>query len=108
MGDGFFGESGNGSTVDAATFLDSDITGAIGELVNMGCLVSIGVTRDRGALSLAVTNDGERARSYFRDVEEAVDWLRRGSALVRVRLGLEPRQEPAPIHKARRGRSTAL
>jgi hypothetical protein len=83
MSNGFFGDGGTGSVVDLEAFMDSNIPGLVAQLIGMGCLVSFGTTRDGGAVSISVTHDGERARSYFRDVSDAVDWLERGSAHLR-------------------------
>jgi hypothetical protein len=107
MSDGFFGENGSRGPVDVGAFMDSDITGPVARLIGMGCLVSFGTTRDGGAVSLSVTHDGERAKSYFTDSREAIDWLERGCDSVGVGLRPKTSDEPAKRQSPRRGRSTA-
>lgn len=75
MNDDFFNGSGSGTPADIPAFFDSGVPKLIGELVGMGVLVSIGTTRDRGAVTITVTNDGRWRRDYFRTSEDAADWL---------------------------------
>lgn len=72
---GIFGNGNHGCVVDAAAFFDSELPSRIGNLVSMGLLIAIGSTRDRGAISIQATHDGEWTREYFRRPDEAVDWL---------------------------------
>lgn len=44
-------------------------------LVNLGCLVSTGTTRDGGAVSVTVTYDGDWNRDYVRDEVGMLDFL---------------------------------
>lgn len=83
MGD-WFDESPTASAVDVLALLDSDAGPAIGELVQLGALVSIGTTRDGGALAITVTVDGRWRREYFREAEELVMWLSEAVPAVRV------------------------
>jgi hypothetical protein len=108
MSDGFFGDSGTGDVVDVAALLDSDIPGIVADIICMGCLVSFGTTRDGGALSIAVTNDGKRAKSYFRQSDEAVDWLRRGLDALRNGSGDPTGGQPKVVQRPARGRSKAV
>lgn len=71
----WFDGGGNGSPVDVPALLDSGVPGLLGDLVGMGCLVSIGTTSDGGAVGITVTLDGRWRRQYFRDSEEATSWL---------------------------------
>lgn len=80
--DGFFSDGAATAVVDVPGFLDSGITDLLAELVAMGVLVSIGTTRDRGAVSITVTSDGRWRRDYFRDSADASDWLRLAVAAV--------------------------
>jgi hypothetical protein len=107
MSDGFFGESSSRSAVDVGAFLDSDIPRLIADIVSLGCLVSIGVTRDGGAVSIAVTDDGKRARSYFTDSSDGVDWLKRGLDTLRDGSGDPPSGKPARVQRPPRGGSKA-
>ena len=74
-GTDFFSDGGTASIADVPAFFDSGITKLIAELVEMGVLVSVGTTRDRGAISITVTSDGRWRRDYFRDTQDAADWL---------------------------------
>src|SRR5215203_666339 len=58
MGNAWFEGSGNGGAVDVAELLDGLGSQGIRELVEAGALVSIGTTRDGGALAITVTVDG--------------------------------------------------
>src|ERR1700751_4950846 len=107
MSDGFFGENGSRGPVDVAAFMDSDITRPVGQLIGVGCLVSFGTTRDGGAVSISVTHDGERARSYFTDSRDAIDWLEHGCRAVGIPVGPPQSGQPAPVQRPARGRSKA-
>lgn len=79
----FFDNGAGASPVDVPAFFDSGVLDAIIGLVSMGVLVSIGSSRDRGAISLGVTRDGKSRREYFRHSDEAADFLRLADAAVR-------------------------
>jgi hypothetical protein len=101
---GLLGSNGNGATVDAVAFLDSGLPKRLGELVSMGLLCAIGTTRDRGAISIQITHDGEWDREYFRRVDEAEEWLDGAITILRSRgLGRTAQEPPAP-QSPRRGR----
>ena len=102
---GLLGDSGNGSAIDATAFLDSPIADRIGSLMGMGLLVALGTTRDRGAVSISVTHDGEYDREYFRRSDDAVEWLDR-IVEAATALGLADASRQAPtVPMARRRRS---
>lgn len=71
----WFEDGGDGKAVDVASMLDSNLPELLGELIELGALVSLGTTSDGGALGITVTLDGRWRRGYFRDVEEARGWL---------------------------------
>lgn len=75
----WFDEDGNGSEVDVAALMDSGVPEVIWRIVTAGALVSIGRTSDGGALGVTVTLDGRWRRGYFRDAEDATDWLLRAA-----------------------------
>jgi hypothetical protein len=87
MSDDWFDSGGSGKAVDVPALLDSDVPRAIGDIVGMGALVSLGTTRDGGALGITVTVDGRWKREYFRDSVEALSWL--AEAVPAVRLAVE-------------------
>jgi hypothetical protein len=103
-GMGLLGDSGNGHAIDATAFLDSGIPKRIGELVSMGLLCAIGTTRDRGAISIQLTHDGDWDREYFRHVAEAEEWLDRAATILRARGLGDPTPEPPGPPKPRRAR----
>lgn len=78
----FFDEQGTGSAVDVAALMDSGVPEVLWRIVAGGALVSIGRTSDGGALGITVTLDGRWRREYFRDSDEAVDWLLRAAEAV--------------------------
>lgn len=78
----FFDEQGSGSQVDVAALMDSGVPEVLWRIVSAGALVSVGRTSDGGALGVTVTLDGRWRREYFRDAEEATDWLLRAAEAV--------------------------
>lgn len=95
----FFDEQGTGSEVDVAALMDSGVPEVIWRIVSGGALVSIGRTSDGGALGITVTLDGRWRREYFRDAEEATDWLLRAAEAV------ESEPPPASSGRGKRSRS---
>ncbi len=87
MADDWFAGGGSGSKVAARSLLDSLGALALWEMVELGALVSLGTTRDGGALGITVTVDGRWRREYFRDAEELDTWV--SEALPAVRLAVE-------------------
>lgn len=71
----WFADGRGPSEVDVPALMDSGVPDLLWRLVSSGHLVSIGTTRDRGALSVTITNDGRWKREYFRDPEAMSDWL---------------------------------
>lgn len=64
--------------VDVCLLLDIHTVEYIQELVSMGALVSLGTSRDRGALSVHVRLGDIKNREWFRIPEELHDWLSDG------------------------------
>jgi hypothetical protein len=87
MAGGLFNNGSGPSVCDVRAFMDSSIPELIAGLLEMGVLVSIGTTRDRGAISITITADGEFDREYFRESSEAADYLRRAADALRTRFG---------------------
>lgn len=75
MSEDWFEGGGSGSEVDLAALFDSEVPTKLRDLAALGALVSLGTTRDGGALSVTVTMDGRWRRGYFRESEEALEWL---------------------------------
>lgn len=70
------------SLVDVEALLDATTMELLGELVRAGALVSIGTSRDGGALSVHVRCGEVRDREWFRVDLELHEWLREGVAVV--------------------------
>lgn len=69
-------EDGSASKeVDVKALMDSGVPDLFWRIVEAGALVSVGRTSDGGALGVTVTLDGRWRREYFRDSDEATDWL---------------------------------
>lgn len=67
------------------------------ELVELGALISVGSSRDKGAVKVTVTVGGEWDFEWFRSEEELIDWLREAVVVVR-------QLDPAPSTESRRRR----
>lgn len=105
MADDWFDEGGSGSPVDVEALLDSTIPKFVARIVTAGALVSMGTTSDGGAMSITVTLDGRWKRVYFREVEEATDWLT-GAAEAVESAGQRPAASHGPRSRGR-GRKPA-
>lgn len=97
MSDDFWDSTSSGTTLDLAAFLDSGFIERVGRILELGVLVSLGLTRDGGALGVAVFDNGRRRREYFRTSVEATDWLDTAHhALSGNGLGAPDSTRPAP------------
>jgi hypothetical protein len=65
------------------------------ELVELGALVSLGASRDKGAVKVTVTVGGEWDFEWCRSEDELVDWLREAVVAVKDHT-------PEPPTKSRR------
>lgn len=83
----WFDEGGSGSKVDVIALLDSTGGEALIALMATGALVSVGLTRDGGALGVTVTVDGRWRREWFREADELQSWV--SEALPAVRAAVE-------------------
>lgn len=96
----WFEEGGSGNPVDVEKLFDSGVPTLIAGIVSAGALVSIGRTSDGGALGITVTLDGRWRREYFRDSDEATDWLMGAHMAV-----LDEASRTPPASSGRRPRS---
>lgn len=102
-GDWFEG-AGSGGRADVAEMLDGLPAQALREIVELGALVSLGLTSDGGALGVTVTVDGRWRREYFRDQPTLLAWL--GEAQLAVESAKRPdRPSPASRGRTRSSRS---
>lgn len=95
----WFDEAGNGQAVDVPALMDSGVPEVLWRIVTAGALVSIGRTSDGGALGLTITLDGRWRREYFRDAEEATDWLLKAAEAVEAEA---PNASTGPRRRSRR------
>jgi len=101
MANGLLGKGSTPRTIDSGAFMDSDVPKCAAAVLDLGCLVSFGTTRDGGAVSITVTHEGDWDREYFRTSDEAADWLRGAADILRAR-GLVPRADQPPTVQPRR------
>jgi hypothetical protein len=91
MNGGLFSNGTGPSLVDVPAIFDSRVPELIAGIVQMGCLVAIGCTRDRGSLHITITSDGDYDRTYVRSSDEAMDYLERAADTLRsMGLGDQP------------------
>jgi len=83
--------------------LDATFLELLVELVELGCLISIGASRDKGAVKVSVTVDGEYDFDWFRTDEELQAWLKEAVVVVRALP-----QEPPAKSPRRRGALKAV
>lgn len=83
--------------------LDATFLELLVELVELGALVSIGASRDKGAVKVTVTVGGEWDAEWFRTDEELRDWLTEAVVVVRALP-----QEPPHESRRRKGALKAL
>lgn len=103
-GDWFEG-AGSGQAVDVAELLDGVPMQGVRELVELGALVSIGLTSDGGAVGITVTLDGKYRREYFRKQVEVLAWLGEAVPAIEALTGGR-RPSPAQPKRSRRPRSS--
>lgn len=101
MANSWFDGNGSGQAVDVAECLDGLAMQGIRELIEAGALVSVGTTRDGGALGVTVTVDGAWRREYFRRQDELCAWVAEAIPAV-----VEARGGPARPPAAPRGRGS--
>jgi hypothetical protein len=88
----------------------SDVIGApglarVGELVDMGALVSVSRSRDGGAVAITVTWDGEWERQWFRSEADAILQLDEWAGMVGDLSNGRESAPPAARQGARKRRS---
>ena len=101
MGD-WFDEGGRGARCDVPALLDSAGGAALADLVGEGALLSLGLTRDGGALGVTVTVDGRWRRVYVRDPESLMEFV--SEALPAVREAVAALSASSAQGNGKRGR----
>ena len=95
--DFFTGKSGGTKAqVDVSSLMTAPVIKSMVRVIECGALLSIGTTRDRGAMSVTVTHDSEYVREYFREVDELVMWLAKAYEAVSDGEDEAPSAAPAP------------
>lgn len=94
-------EGRSGAAVDVAAVMDSKAGELAWRVVAAGALLSFSTTSDGGALGITVTVDGRYRREYFRDAEEATDWLE-GAATYAESMDLRESASAAAGRRPRR------
>lgn len=102
----WFDAGGGGPSVDVVALLDTEGGSGLHDLVAAGALVSLGLTRDGGALGVTVTVDGRWRREYFRDADELLVWV--SEALPAVRAAAEAARAASAAQGSRSRRSRGL
>lgn len=73
--------------------LDSTFLELLVELVELGALISVGASRDKGAVKVTVTVGGEWDAEWFRTDDELHDWLKEAVIVVRSLVDSQPSHE---------------
>ena len=66
-----------------ADVLDATFLELLVELVDLGAMLSVGASRDKGAVKVTVTVNGEWDAEWFRTDEELNLWLKEAVVVVR-------------------------
>lgn len=75
MSNDWFEDGQATAAVDLPSLLDAGVVDAFCDVVRAGALVSVGMSRDGGALGVTVTSDGRWRREWFRESEALTTWL---------------------------------
>jgi hypothetical protein len=108
MTNDFWDGSTTSTNLDVSAFFDSSVTEHLCRVLEMGVLVSFGLTRDGGAIGIAVLDDGRRRREYFRTPQDAADWLGLAAAALSGNgvgdNGAQPSSRQDPTRGRQKGR----
>ncbi len=103
MSDWFDGDRGN-ALVDVAEMMADGADVNLFRCVQAGALVSIGMTRDGGAVSVTVTLDGKWRREYFHNSDQLTLWSEDAAGAVAAARGVDaaPATPPPARRRAKR------
>lgn len=101
---GEFGKRNRGGHLDVRAFFDSGVLEGITRIIDLGCMVSLGSTRDRGAIGVTVTQDGEWEKEYFRNAADAIEWLEGTISVLGASNGASVEVVPPARQRVRRTR----
>lgn len=109
MADDWFDGSRSGGAVSCAEVLDAGALDGVVRLVGAGALVSLGLSRDGGALACTVTLDGRWRREWFSDGEGLGQYLADAlDAVLRQNGGVIASSGPRGGSRLRKGRQKGL
>jgi hypothetical protein len=89
-GGDWFDGGGVGAHLELSELLVSSALDAIVRVAGTGALVSIGLSRDGGALAVTVTADGRWRREWFREADHLVEWLAGAEEAAAAALRTDP------------------
>lgn len=91
----FLNRAGRGPSVDVGAVLEPGAVEYLVAIIESGALVSLGRTRDGGAMSITCTVDGNYEREWVRTPEEACEFLREVDAYLTSKPEAPPSQRRA-------------
>lgn len=86
---GLFGSNGKGVVSVQGMFPQATIENIL-LCIDEGALVSLGLTRDRGALSVSMWVDGVKEREWFTDPDKFADAMTEAAEALSMRPGVPP------------------
>jgi hypothetical protein len=103
VNDWFDGDRGN-ALVDVVEMMSEGADVNLFRCVQSGALISVGMTRDGGAVSVTVTLDGKWRREYFHDANQLTLWSEAAAEAVAVSRGVDaaPATPPPTRRRAKR------
>lgn len=75
-------KAASGDPVSPALVLEPGVVGMLVAVLELGALVSFGVSRDGGSMSCTVTFNGAWDREWFREPQPLFDWLTAAAAAI--------------------------
>lgn len=92
-------DGSSANAVDIVNVLDATTLELLHVFVKRGALISIGTSKDGGALSVHVKAGDVKNREWFRTDEELHDWLKAGLQS----LGWDSSEGPSNVQQLRQG-----
>lgn len=91
----WFDSERSNAVVDVVAMMSDGADVNLFRCVQNGALVSIGMTRDGGAVSVTVTLNGQWKREYFHDPDQLTLWSESAAAGVAAAVAAAPSVPPA-------------
>ena len=102
MGTEWLKGGSTGALVDVVEMFEDGAAVNLFRVVQEGALVSIGMTRDKGAVSVTITMDGASRREYFHNPDQLTLWSE--EAARNLAGSGEPPTPPAGRSRGRKAR----